>query len=119
MTRSPLLILAVASSLLLSCTPMAAVSCRHQTVGADPRVAKISLVNRFPKGIVRERVLIHSAIAENRLYLFSAELRPGETKRVVGSLANRNQYDFKNAGPCKVDYVQFADGTTWDAPSPM
>ena len=105
--------------MLLSCSLNTPAICKNLTFSGDETSAMIELINRSQQRIVAERVLLRTTSGENRLYVFSADLRFGEVKRVVGTLANYNHYDFKSGNVCEVDHLQFIDGSTWEAPSPM
>ncbi len=82
------------------------------------------MTNRSLKEIVSVEVLVYVKSVDmqrrkGRLFRAASHLAPGETRTVEAPPLDDNLYDFKTANDCELEYLVFADGTSWEQPTPI
>lgn len=110
---------------LCGCTPAFASHCSVKNNGR--MTATVTLTNRSLKAISDVDVLVdtksvHVQGGKGRLFHAATPLFPGETRTVEALPMDYDDslYDFKFASNgCELENIVFADGTSWEQPSPI
>lgn len=108
---------------LCGCAPAVASHCSARNNGQ--MIATVTLTNRSLKEVVAVDVLVdaksvHVQGGRGRLFGAATHLAPGETRTIEALPIDYNLYDFKFAtNGCELEHIVFADGTSWEQPSPL
>lgn len=90
-------------------------------------ISTVTLTNYSQQEIVHVSVLADTKRVHPRdgarLFDAATHLAPGETRTIEVRSTDNNRYDFKSRSGalngCELEYTVFADGTSWEAPSPL
>lgn len=125
--RSVVAVVALAAISSCNFAPALVSGCSVRASPRDGLIATVTLWNRSSLPIVETSALVDTKrprpMSGNRIFDSRVRVAPGARRVMEARVVDRGEYDFKDwfaeRTGCEVERVVFADGTSYEMPSPL